>query len=204
MDTYYEEKIKWLESNQIEVDKYPISFSFNWKGWKLMNDKPLVITCPFSNMDKYIRNAKDFQYKIVPRAGSRLLSEYLFMFATEEDNPDIPFFMLSKDEIRKVYKSFAEHVDIDLPTSSIIFSLGDGIRYRMYHYEIEKRKNNLDTNLKNEMVSVYLKELLPKCIYYGNFDPDPLISTKNGRARLVVSRNIPRWYKKACKGEVIG
>jgi hypothetical protein len=125
------------------------------------------------------------------------------MFATEEGEPEIPFFMFSKDEIQKVYKSFAEHVDIDFPSSSIIFSLDDGIRYRMYHYEIEKRKNNADTNLKDEMVSAYLKELLPKCIYYGNFDSDPLISTKNGRTRLVVSRNIPRWYKKAFKGEVI-
>jgi len=200
----YGEKIKWLEKNQIEVEKYPISFSLDWKGWKLMNEKPLVITNPFTNMDKYVRDAKDFQYKMVSRAGNRLLSEYLFMFATEEGEPEIPFFMMNKDEIQKTYKPFAERVDIDFPSSSIIFSLDDGIRYKMYHYGIEKRKDKLDTNLKNEMVSVYLKELLPKCIHYGNFDPDTLISTKNGTARLVVSQNIPGWYKKAFKSEVIG
>jgi len=200
VDQYCAEKVKWLEKNQIDVQKYPISFNLNWKGWKLVNEKPLVITNPFTNMDRYIRDAKDFQYKMVSRAGSKLLSEYLFMFATEEGEPGIPFFMLSKDEIRKVYKSFAERVDIDFPSSSIIFSLDDGIRYRMYHYEIEKRKNNADTNLKDEMVSAYLKELLPKSIHYGNFDPDPLITTKNGRARLVVSQNIPRWYEKSLQG----
>jgi len=204
MDQYYEEKAKWLEKNQIQVEKYPISFNLDWKGWKLMNEKPLVVTNPFTNMDRYIRDAKDFQYKMVSRAGNKLLSEYLFMFATEEDNPEIPFFMTNNDEVKKSYKTFASRVDIDPLTNSIIFSLDDGIRYKMYNYQIEKRKNDKDSTLRDEMVSTFVKDLLPKSIHYGNFDPDSLITVKNGRARLVVSREIPRWCRKAYKGEVFG
>lgn len=204
MDQYYEEKIKWLEKNQIEVEKYPISFSLDWKSWRLMNDKPLIVPGPFTNKDKYIRDAKDFVYKMVSRAGSKLLSEYLFMFANDEDELEIPFFMMNKDEIQQVFRPFADRVGIDLPSSSIIFSLDDGIRYKMYNYQIEKRKNDQDSTLRDEMVSTFVKDLLPKSIFYGNFDPDSLIAMKNGRARLVVSRDIPRWYKKDYNGEVFG
>lgn len=204
MDEDYEKKIKWLEKNQIEIKKYPISFNLDWKGWKLMNERPLVIQDPFTNMDKYLRDAEDFPYKIVSRAGSRLLSEYLFMFATEEDEPEIPFFMMNKDEIQKAYKTFAERVSIDLPSSSIIFSPDGAVRYKMYNYQIEKRRNRLDRNLKNDMVSTFVRDLLPKSIYYGDFDSDPLIAMRNGRVRLVVSRDIPRWYKKVYKGKVFG
>lgn len=204
MDNDYRGKIKWLEKNQIKVSEYPISFSLKWKGWKLMNERPLIVPDGYKNMDKCIKDSKDFQYKIVSRAGSKHLSEYLFVFATEEDEPEIPFFMMNKDEIQKVYRPFADRIDIDLPSSSIIFSPDGRVRYKIYNYQIEKRRNHPDRNLKNDMVSTFVKDLLPKCIYYGNFDPDPLISFKGGRSSLVVSREIPRWYKKAYKGEVFG
>lgn len=196
----HKEKIKWLKKNQIEIKKYPISFSLDWKGWKLMNERPLIVPDGYKNIDKCIKDSKDFQYKIVSRAGSKPLSEYLFMFATEEDEPQIPFFMLNREEIQKAYKTFADRVDIDLPSSSIIFSLDGGVRYKMYHYQIEKRKSNPGRNFRNDIVSVYIKDLLPRSIYYGDFDPDPLIAVRNGRVRLVVSRDIPRWHKKASKG----
>lgn len=198
MDNNYMGKIKWLEKNQIDVKKYPISFSLDWKGWRLVNERPLIVPNGYRNMDRYLRNAKDFQYKMVSRSGSKLLSNYLFMFASEEDEPEIPFFMMGKDEIKKVYKTISDRVDIDMASNSILFSLDEGIRYKIYHYQIEKRKNDPDKNFKKDIISSFLKGLLPRSVSYGDFDPDPLIAMKNGRVRLIVSRDIPRWYEKVC------
>jgi hypothetical protein len=196
MDNDYEGKIKWLKKNQVDVREYPISFSLEWKGWKLINEKPFIVPNGKRNLDKYMRQAKDFQYKIVSRACGRLLSEYLFMFATEAEDMEIPFFMMNKDEIQKVHKPFAERVDIDTGSDSILFSLDDGTRYKMYNYQIEKRKNDADQNLRKDIVCAFLKDLLPRSIYYGDFDPDPLVAMKNGKVKLVVSGDIPRWCRK--------
>jgi hypothetical protein len=196
MDNDYKAKVKWLEKNQIDVKDYPVSFSLDWKGWKLVNERPFITPNGYRNMDKYLRAAKDFQYKMVSRSSSRFVSNYLFMFATEENESEIPFYMLNKDEIKKAYKKFADRVGIDRGSNSILFSLDDGIRFKMYNYQIEKNKNYPNNNFKKEITSSFLKELLPRSIFYGDFDPDPLVTMKNGRVRLVMSKEIPRWYTK--------
>jgi len=199
--TNYNEKIEWLKENQVDVKKYPICFSLDWKSWKLMNEKPLVFSDPFTNGHRYLDETKDIPYKLVSRAGNRLLSEYLFLFATEDNDPEIPFFMLDKGEIEKTHKSFDDRVSIDLADSSVVLSLNGGIRYKMYNHQIEAGKKNPDKDLSGEIIPVYLDHFLPKFISYGHFDPDPLITSKNGKTRLFVSRNIPRWYKKVYHGE---
>lgn len=202
MDDSYLERIEWLKKNQIDIEQYPISFAPDWMSWKLINEKPITVPGPFTSMDNYVRDAKEFLYKMVSRAGSSLAPEYLFMFATEDDQTKIPFFLLNKDEIHKSSKLFTERVDIDLPGNSFLFSLDDGMRYKIYNYQIEKRKKNFNESTRKDLVSSFISDFLPHAVSYGYFDPAPLIDGKNGGVRLVVSREVPRWYKRSFKGDI--
>ena len=115
------ELARFLEKTQYLPEE--ISFKNDWLGWKLAycdallsmheSEKEVV-----RNLAKSVIDHK--HHKLVFRGSGNVFCTYVYAFVNDEDEPELPFYMLNRNEIFSCYDDFLERLEINEERGSII------------------------------------------------------------------------------------
>lgn len=176
---------RFLEETQYLPEE--ITFKSDWLGWKLAYCDALLYMHE-SQRDVVRDLAKHAieheNHKLVFRGSGNVFCDYVYVFVNDEDEPELPFYMLNRNEIFNYYEQFMERLSVK--DSKIVFRTDD----RSYSFDLDY----LVEEYGEEACSVFLDEEMWSYIYSGYFDPLPLTEKTDawGRKVLRVHRDVPR------------
>lgn len=125
-------------------------------------------------------------HKIVFRASGSIFCEYIYVFVNNNSKPELPFYMLNKDEIPRYYDEFLDRLRIDKERGMIIFETNNAI------YEFENY-DDLIEEYGGKARKIFLDREMWKYIYLGRFDPLPLTEEVDSWKRVLkVHEGVPR------------
>jgi len=128
--------------------------------------------------------AEHERHKLVFRSSGNVFCDFVYVFVNDDEKPELPFYMLGRNEIFNYYDQFLERLDVS--KDSIVFRMDDRVyRFDDYEYLIEE--------YGDEVCSVFLDEEMWEYIYTGYFDPLPLTERVDswGRRVLRVHSDVP-------------
>ncbi|ADC64607.1 hypothetical protein Ferp_0432 [Ferroglobus placidus DSM 10642] len=173
-----------------EMQYFPenISFRDDWLGWKLVYCDALLYM--HESQKDVVKNlakhaAEHENHKLVFRTSGNVFCDYVYLFVNDSENPELPYFMLNRNEIFEYYDDFLERLSIK--GNSIVFRTDSGIyRFDDYEWLIEE--------YGDDARDVFLEEEFWRYIYSGHFDPLPLTEEVDVWRRKVirVHRDVPR------------
>ena len=176
----------FLEETQYLPDE--IAFKSEWLGWKLaycdallyMHESQREVVGDLAKHAVEHRN-----HKLVFRGSGNVFCDFVYLFVSDDKEPELPFYMLGRNEIFDYRDQFLERLGVK--DNAIVFKTEDRVyTFRDYGYLIEK--------YKDEACSIFLEEEMWEYIYSGYFDPLPLTERCDawGRKVLRVHRDVPR------------
>jgi len=176
---------QFVDKHQYKADC--ISFRNSWGSWKLAYDDVLLAGHPSLTevMDNLIERISDYEnYKIVLRGSGNVLAAYLCAFVSEEEKPELPYYMLSRSEILRHCEEFLERTRIE--DGIILFETDD--------MDFAFERGDLIEEYGEDARDYFVENELWELIYFGHFDPSPLtrIADPWGRRILEPDESIPR------------
>jgi len=175
----------FLEETQYLPDE--IAFKSEWLGWKLAYCDALLYMHEsqrevVGNLAKHAVEHRN--HKLVFRGSGNVFCDFVYLFVSDDKEPELPFYMLGRNEIFDYRDQFLERLGVK--DNAIVFKTEDRVyTFRDYGYLIEK--------YKDEACSIFLEEEMWEYIYSGYFDPLPLTERCDawGRKVLRVHRDVP-------------
>jgi len=179
--------VKFIE--EMQYLPRSVSFKRDWLGWKLLycdvyfhgegKQKDLI-----KNIAKGIVDYRN--HKIVFRASGSIFCDYVYAFVNDDPKPELPFFMLNKNELQNYYAEFLERLNIDKNRNLIIFEADDAA-YKFEGYE------DLIEEYGGRACRIFLEQEMWRHIYLGTFDPLPLTEEVDSWKRVLkVHESVPR------------
>jgi len=165
-----------------------IALRDDWLGWKLAYCDVLLYM--HESQKEVVRNLAKHainheHHKLVFRTSGNIFCDFVYLFVNDSDEPELPYFMLNRNEIFNYYDDFLERLSIE--ESSIVFRTDSRI-YRFDDYEW------LIGEYGDEARDVFLEEEFWQYVYSGHFDPHLLTEKTDawGRRVLRVHKDVPR------------
>ena len=177
---------RFLEESQYLPEE--IAFRSDWMGWKLAYCDALLYMHESQRkvVGSIARYAAEHEnHKLVFRGSGNVFCDFVYVFVNDDEEPELPFYMLGRNEIFNYYDQFLERLDVSGDT--IVFRTDDRVyRFDDYEYLIEE--------YGDEVCSIFLEEEIWEYIYSGKFDPLPLTERVDswGRRILKVHSDVPR------------
>ncbi len=177
---------RFLEETQYLPEE--IAFRSDWLGWRLAYCDALLNMHGsqrevVGNIARYA--AEHENHKLVFRTSGNIFCDYVYLFVNDGEEPELPFYMLGRNEIFNYYDQFMERLDVS--DDAVVFRTDDRVyRFEDYDYLIEE--------YGDETCSVFLEEEMWEYIYSGRFDPLPLTEKTDswGRRILRVHSEVPK------------
>ncbi len=176
----------FLEETQYLPEE--IAFRSDWFGWRLAYCDALLYMHGsqrevVGNITRYA--AEHENHKLVFRTSGKIFCDFVYVFVNDDEEPELPFYMLGRNEILNYYDQFMERLDVS--DDAVVFRTDDRVyRFEDYGYLIEEHGD--------EVCSVFLEEEMWEYIYSGRFDPLPLTERTDpwGRRILKLHSDVPR------------
>ena len=177
---------RFLEETQYLPEE--IAFRSDWLGWRLAYCDALLYM--HGSQKDVVRNiakyaAEHENHKLVFRTSGNIFCDYVYVFVNDDEKPELPFYMLGRNEIFNYYDQFMERLEVSGDT--IVFRTDDRV-YRFEDYD------HLIEEYGDEACSIFLEEEMWEYIYSGKFDPLPLTERVDawGRRVLKVNEKVPK------------
>lgn len=184
MDT--EKLAHFLEETQYFPES--ITFKSSWLGWKLAYCDALLYM--HESQREVVRNlarhaVSHEHHKLVFRSSGNVFCDFVYIFVNDSDEPELPYFMLNRNEIFDYYHDFLERISVE--ESSIVFRADDRVyRFNDYGWLVDE--------YGDDACDIFLEEELWQHTYSGCFDPLPLTERTDawGRRILRIHSDVPR------------
>ncbi|RLI78462.1 hypothetical protein DRP04_10100 [Archaeoglobales archaeon] len=179
--------VKFIEETQYLPES--ISFKRDWLGWKLLYCDVLFYRDGKQKelIKNIVKSVIDYRnHKIVFRASGSIFCDYVYAFVNDDFKPELPFYMLNRDEISKYYDEFIERLSIDKDRNLIVLKADDAV------YEFEGYEDLIE-EYGGKACKVFLDREMWRYIYLGTFDPLPLTEEVDSWRRVLkVHESVPR------------
>ena len=177
---------RFLEETQYLPES--VTFKTDWLGWKLAYCDALLYM--HESQKEVVKNlakhaVEHEHHKLVFRGSGNIFCDFVYLFVNDSDEPELPYFMLNRNEIFDYYDDFLERISVK--DKKIVFRADDRV-YRFDDYDLLIEEQGEDT------CCIFLDEELWHYIYSGYFDPLPLTEKVDawGRRVLRVDKDVPR------------